>query len=108
MIDREIRPGRICIIINSDVSVNIGKVVTVLRAYSAFEFIPEDEPGTWCEENGWLCEAMDSDLISLTMYTDGSRFVGPVKVAVCKESQLMPIDDFQEYTVKHKEEEFSE
>lgn len=108
MTDREIRPGRLCIIINSDVSVNIGKVVTVLRAYSAFEFIPGDEPGTWCEKNGWLCETMDSDLISLTIYADDSRFLAPVKVVVCKESQLMPIDDFQEDTLKHKEEEFSE
>lgn len=103
MTDREIRPGRICIIINSVREHNNGKVVEVVRQVGD-EPIPE-MGGDLFPEGGWL--VLGEGLC--TQSTEPEHFsdeYGPYTVYLAE--YLLPIDDFREDTVKHKEEEFSE
>lgn len=106
MIDREIRPGRLCIVVSANVSENLGKVVNVVRPYSAFERVKENRG--FYEYNGWLCESLDGVLTLRRGREEGKLVVDHSPVGVFMSSHLMPIDDFREDTVKHKEGEFSE
>lgn len=102
MIDREIRPGRICIIINSIREHNNGKVVEVSRLVHSGEYIKEfGYRLSFREDTAWL--VIGSDLL---------QGIGGIPInsefAIYETKYLLPIDDLQEDTIKHKEEEFSE
>lgn len=101
MLDREIRPGRICLVINSDREHNNGKVVEVIRWVGTGEHIPEfhatlSGDGGWLVKGGHLLQTFDSG--RNPVYADCAFYYG---------EYLLPIDEFQEDLVEQKEEQLS-
>lgn len=89
MIDREIRPGRLCVIIAHNRQGNIGKVVEVVRWVEIGDVL--EEINIFWNGSRALWQVTGNNL---AFSKNGKEEIG--EFAFCYSEELLPIDGFQE------------